>query len=145
MKRTTLYLIVLLCMMGMLSSCSGVTSHGADSETDTGNSTNETYNKVEHEMAMYAQYFDTDCLEQPTPEAVASISEGMKITDIIEQIGKPHDAGPFSGVPSLEWKMADGGICCIVFTISQEAPKNLSSMEQLMQYGVAYRVIITES
>ena len=154
MKHLSLYLVVLFCLVVGFSSCSISSGDVTDSSTaessskvtaDSGSAVITNQAQGENNIVIYDNYFDMDCLKQPTPEAVANVYEGMGITDIIERIGKPHNIGPFSGVPSLEWQVTDGSTCCIVFSIPQEAPKNISAIEQLMQYGIALRVIITES
>ena len=149
-----LYLVFVLCLVMLFSSCNALTKNTetpgivtTHPELTTYDEDNVTTNPAEGgtDSVIYDDYFDTDCLKKPTVAAVAEIYEGMGITEIIERIGKPHDMGPFSGVPSLEWEISDGTTCCIVFSIAQDAPKNISDIERLFQYGVAVRVIISES
>lgn len=140
MKNIFTYMVAAICLVLFLSSCSILPN-----ETEGEGSTTTSLTQEEDNVVIYDNYFDTNCEERPTPEAVADICEGMEIDNIIERIGKPHDVGPFSGIPSLEWKMADGSHCCIVFSISQDAPSNISAIERLMQYGIAFRIIVTEA
>ena len=90
------------------------------------------------------KYFDEARINKPALKKTELVTQGMSVKEIIDIIGRPHSFGYFSGPPSLLWETQEGQTCCVVFALTENVPKDLDSIEQLMDYGVAMIVRISK-
>jgi hypothetical protein len=86
-------------------------------------------------------YFDMDQKHYPAEQDIVKVTMYMPIQKVVEIIGKPHDFGPTSGVPSLSWVTDSGNeyYFCAMVSDTIEKPDyfdQLPFIEQLMEYGV---------
>ena len=134
MRKLALFLICLL-----LFSFFGCEENPNDA-TQSANPTDPTFLTLST-LEILDTYFDTAKTHYPREADIDKITFMMPVTEAVEILGKPHDFGPTSGVPSLSWVTDFGNEYYFVVMLSPEIekPEHFDQMpynQQLMECGM---------
>ena len=77
------------------------------------NQTDPTQDNGEWENLL-STYFDLDRTHKPLESEFDKLEKGMSVSEVVAILGRPHDFGPTSGVPSLMWEAENGCIYVLV-------------------------------
>lgn len=142
-KHASLILCAFAFLLFQLNSCNDPPFH--NSTTDcvdiTSPITINTSSQTETMKMIFNEYFDWNKHHAPSNEEAKKIEPGMTISEITQLIGMPHSPGDYSGPISLNWYTKEGNVCCIVFSIPKDTPSELSTIEKLMNYGIAVKIV----
>ena len=99
MKKTVLFVLLLIAVVS-ISGCSSNDLIISESTTSTElRETKVTSNITEtiDSKMWFEQYFDFEMKNKPSNEAISRVKVGMRMWEVVEIIGKPHDWGPTQG------------------------------------------------
>ena len=83
----------------------------------------------------YDRYFDLERAQKPAIADFEKLENHMCTSEVIEILGKPHDFGPTSGVPSLLWEAEDGTEYIFVFFPIDNNDDRLNIFQIIFEYG----------
>ena len=87
-----------------------------------------------------AEFYDSEYTHLPSEAEIQSITKGMTLKDVVAILGKPHNGGPTSGVPSISWRSDAGSEYFFIVMDDYTIPKPADYdewywFEQIMEYG----------
>ena len=137
MKKTVLLVLLLIAVVSIFGCSSNdliITESTTSTELRETKATSNITETIDSKM-WFEQYFDFEMKNKPSNEAISRVKVGMRMWEVVEIIGKPHDWGPTQGALTLIWKTIEGNQYMVyVFGVPSDS-NHESSLDYLLTNG----------